>query len=529
MPIFLLGGITNTIENRIMHQMSENNRRIAKNTLMLYFRMILMMLIGLYTSRVVLQTLGVVDYGVNNVVGGVVTMLSFLTGSLGGATSRYITFGLGKGNLEKLEFTFGNILTIHYILAFVVLLFGETIGLWFFNTQLQIPEARQTAAFWVYQFSIMSSMMAVLSVPYNAAVVAHEKMSAFAYMSLLDGTLKLLIVFLLIVLPYDKLIIYAGLFLGVQTLDRIIYYVYCRRRFEETRAMCRYDKKMFKEIFAYAGWTMNGALADMGYTQGLNILLNMFFGPAVNAARGIAVHVQGISQQFCTNFQMALNPQITKSYAQGNLDYMHQLLIRSSKFSFFIMLFIALPLMLEAKYVLQVWLGIVPGNTVTFVRLTLIISLLFTLRNPIIVSVHATGNLRRFQLVEGTMLLSIVPIAYLLLKFLGVSPWWVFCVHITVEVITQLARLFIVLPMIGMRFKEYLQLVLKPVLIVSFITPIIPIYMTYRDNNSFFSFIQTCSVCVACCTLTMFYLGCNNGEKMFIKSKVGHIVQRLKR
>lgn len=293
--------------------------------------------------------------------------------------------------------------------------------------------------------------------------------------------------------------------------------------------MCRYDKKMFKEIFAYAGWTMNGALADMGYTQGLNILLNMFFGPAVNAARGIAVHVQGISQQFCTNFQMALNPQITKSYAQGNLDYMHQLLIRSSKFSFFIMLFIALPLMLEAKYVLQVWLGIVPGNTVTFVRLTLIISLLFTLRNPIIVSVHATGNLRRFQLVEGTMLLSIVPIAYLLLKFLGVSPWWVFCVHITVEVITQLARLFIVLPMIGMRFKEYLQLVLKPVLIVSFITPIIPIYMTYRDNNSFFSFILTCSICVACCTLTMFYLGCNNGEKMFIKSKVGHIVQRLKR
>lgn len=219
-----------------MSQNSDRSKRIAKNTLMLYFRMILMMLIGLYTSRVVLQTLGVVDYGINNVVGGVITMLNFLTGSLGGATSRYITYGLGKGDFVKLKQTFGNILTIHYVLAVIVLILGETVGLWFLNTQLQIPAERANAAFWVYQFSILSSMMAVVSVPYNAAVIAHEKMSAFAYMSLLDGALKLVIVFLLVTVPFDKLIVYAFLFFMVQCVDRLIYYCYCKKNFMETHA-----------------------------------------------------------------------------------------------------------------------------------------------------------------------------------------------------------------------------------------------------------------------------------------------------
>lgn len=233
---------------------SDRSKRIAKNTLMLYFRMILMMLIGLYTSRVVLQTLGVVDYGINNVVGGVITMLSFLTGALGGATSRYITYGLGKGDLAQLKQTFGNILTIHYALAVIVLILGETIGLWFLNTALQIPADRANAAFWVYQFSILSSMMAVVSVPYNAAVIAHEKMSAFAYMSLLDGILKLVIVFLLVTVPFDKLIVYSFLFFMVQCVDRLIYYYYCKKKFIETHAPCSYDKKCLrKSLLMQAG------------------------------------------------------------------------------------------------------------------------------------------------------------------------------------------------------------------------------------------------------------------------------------
>lgn len=235
-----------------------------------------MMVVSLYTSRVVLNTLGVVDFGINNVVGGVITMLGFLTGSLGAASSRYITFDLGKGDMGVMKRTFGNIKSIHYILAGVILLVGETLGLWFMTTQLQIPAERETAAFWVYQFSILSAMIAVISVPYNATIIAHEKMSAFAYITIVDAVLKLLIVYLLVVIPFDKLIIYSFLFFCIQAFDQIVYMIYCSRHFEEVHAKCSYDKKLFKEIFSFAGWTMNGNLAVIGFTQGLNILLNMF-------------------------------------------------------------------------------------------------------------------------------------------------------------------------------------------------------------------------------------------------------------
>lgn len=501
--------------------MDQSSKRIAKNTLFLYFRMLLLLVINLYVGRLVLQTLGVSDYGVYNVVGGVIAMLGFLTGSLSGASSRYITFGLGKGDINKLKTTFGNILTIHYILAGVVLLFGETVGLWFLETQLQIPQDRENAAFWVYQFSVITSILAVISVPYNAVIIAHEKMSAFAFISLLDGVLKLLVAFLLIIASCDKLILYAGLLLVIQLLDRVIYYVYCRKHFEESHAPCGFDKLQFKEIFAYAGWTMNGSLADMGYTQGLNILLNIFYGPVVNAARGVAVQVQGVCQQFCSNFQMALNPQITKSYAQNDFDYMHKLLIRSSKFSYFIMLLIALPLMFEGGYVLQLWLETVPDNTVPFFRLTMVIGMLFTLRNPIIVSVHATGNLKRFQIIEGTMLLSIVPIAYVLVKFFHISPWYVFAVHIVVEMFTQLARLYIVLPMISMRIRDYMSQVLRPVIMVTLAAPIVPIcFWNILNQNDFKSFVLMSLLCIVWACVVVLFMGCSKNERKFILDKI---------
>lgn len=255
---------------------SDNNKRIAKNTVLLYFRMLFMMAVSLYTSRIVLNTLGVVDFGINNVVGGVITMLGFLTGSLSAASSRYITFDLGKGNMNIMKKTFGNILSIHYILAGIILLVGETVGLWFVANKLQIPMERETAAMWVYQFSILSSILGVLSAPYNAAIIAHEKMSAFAYISIIDVVLKLLIVYVLLIIPFDKLIVYVVLFFCIQLFDRIVYGVYCYRNFEETRVNPSYNSKLFKEIFVYAVWTMNGNLAVVGFTQGINILLNMF-------------------------------------------------------------------------------------------------------------------------------------------------------------------------------------------------------------------------------------------------------------
>lgn len=314
--------------------MDANNRRIAKNTLLLYVRMLFTMAISLYTSRVVLHVLGVTDYGVYNVVGGVITLLGFLTNSMSGASSRYITFSLGKGDMREMRRTFGNILSIHFLLAGVVLLLGETVGLWFVLEKLRIPADRMDAALWVYHLSVLTAMLGVVSVPYNAAIIAHERMGAFAYIGIVDALLKLVIVYLLWVMPYDKLVVYALLLFGVQVFDRIVYGWYCVRHFEETCAGFLFDKRLFKEMFAYAAWTMNGNLAVVGYTQGINILLNLFYGPVVNAARGIAVQVQAVAQSFCNSFQTALNPQLTKSYARGDLPRMHRLLIQSSKFSF---------------------------------------------------------------------------------------------------------------------------------------------------------------------------------------------------
>lgn len=512
-----------------MSSSSEKGKRIAKNTLLLYVRMLFMLVVGLYTSRVVLQTLGVQDFGIYNVVGGVIAMIGFLQGSLGAASSRYITYDLGKGDIDVMKKTFGNIITIHLLLAGVILLFGETIGLWFLIEKLNIPSDRHTAALWVYQFSIFTSMMAVVSVPYNAAIIAHEKMSVFAYISIYDAVAKLVIVYLLLVSPFDKLIVYAVLIFLVQCSSRIIYNIYCFRHFEETRAKLAFDKKLFREIFAFAGWTMNGNLAVIGYTQGLNILLNLFFCPAVNAARGIAVQVQSIAQQFCTNFQMALNPQITKSYAQGEFEYMHKLIIASSKFSFFILFFIALPLMLEAKQVLYWWLGVVPEYTVHFLRLILCTSLLFTLSNPIIISVHATGKLKYFQIIEGTMLLSIVPIAYLLLKFFSIPPESVFIVHIVVEICTQYVRLRIVLPMIQMKLLPYFYKVICRILLVVIIVPLLPLVVYMNMPTNIYSFITVCLVCVLCLIGGIYFLGCNREERLFAIDKLYLLINRYKK
>lgn len=497
--------------------MDANNRRIAKNTLLLYVRMLFTMAISLYTSRVVLHVLGVTDYGVYNVVGGVITLLGFLTNSMSGASSRYITFSLGKGDMGEMRRTFGNILSIHFLLAGVVLLLGETIGLWFVLEKLRIPADRMDAALWVYHLSVLTAMLGVVSVPYNAAIIAHERMRAFAYIGIVDALLKLVIVYLLWVMPYDKLVIYALLLFGVQVFDRIVYGWYCVRHFEETRARFLFDKRLFREMFAYAAWTMNGNLAVVGYTQGINILLNLFYGPVVNAARGIATQVQTVAQSFCSNFQTALNPQLTKSYARGDLLRMHQLLTQSSKFSFFILWLIALPLMLEAPLVLRWWLGIVPEHTENFLRLILCASMLSTLSNPLIVSVHATGNLKRFQLIEGTMLLSIVPIAYLLLKLFGIRPEYVFCVHIAVELCTQYARMRIVLPMIAMRVSHYVRSVVWPVVKVVLVAPVIPLMVYLLLRQSVASFLLVCTVSVLSLCLAVYYLGCSRSERESLK------------
>lgn len=503
---------------------SANNKRIAKNTLLLYFRMLFTMAVSLYTSRVVLNTLGIEDFGIYNVVGGVVAMFSFLNGTLVGASSRYITYGLGIGDYAHLKKVFSSIVFIHFCFGVLILILAETVGLWFLLHKMQIPADRMVAAMWVYQFSVVTMLVSIMSVPYNAVIIGHERMSAFAYISILDVILKLLVTYILVIVSFDKLKIYAGLILGIQLIDQFIYWNYCRKHFEESKFHFVWDKPLLKEIVTYAGWTMNGSLAVMGYTQGLNILLNLFFGPVVNAARGIAVQVQGVAQSFCNNFQMALNPQLTKSYAQSNLNYMHSLIIASSKFSFFLMLFISMPVMFETEQILHWWLGLVPEYTVIFLRLILLSSMLNTLANPIIVSVHATGIIRKFQLIEGTMLLLIVPIAYLLLKFTHVPPESVFIVHLVIGVLTQYARVRIVLPMINMSLSNYFKNVFTPIVKVIAISPIIPLIVYIFLPVNVASFFIVCLSCMMSVASVIYYKGCTIQEREFAILKIKKMI-----
>lgn len=350
----------------------QNNKRIAKNTLLLYIRMLFMMAISLYTSRIILNTLGVEDYGIYNVVGGVVAMFGFINSSMSSATQRYITFALGKGNFTNLQKVFSTTLQIHVLIAVIILILGETIGLWFMNEKMQIPTNRMDAAFWVLQCSILSTIVMIISVPYNADIIAHEKMSAFAYISILEAVLKLAIVYILLIGSFDKLILYAFLLLAVQILIRFCYSLYCNKHFKETKYKHVWDKTLFKEMTEFAGWSIFGNLSGVLFGQGLNMLLNVFFGPVVNAARAIALQVQCAIQQFVNSFQMALNPQITKTYARGELEEMHKLMFRSARFSFYLLFFLSLPVLFETNFILTIWLKTVPENTVIFLRIMIV-------------------------------------------------------------------------------------------------------------------------------------------------------------
>jgi len=506
---------------------TSDNARIAKNTLALYVRMIFAMAVTFYTSRVILQALGVVDFGVYNVVGGVVTLFGFINGSLSGASARFITYALGEGDEKELQRIVNCVVTIHYLIAAVIFLLAETIGLWFVVTKLVIPAGRAWAAFWVYQSTIVAAVVMLISTPFNALIIAHERMGAFAYISILEVLAKLGIVLLLFVIPYDRLIAYAILLVTVQIIIRSIYTLYCRRHFLESHYRLVWDKKRSREIFSYAGWAMNGYLAVVGFTQGINILLNLFFGPAVNAARGIAVQVQGGISSFFGNFQVAVNPQITKSWARGEIDYMHNLVLRSSRFSFYLMLLVSLPVFLKAEYILQLWLGQVPEHTVNFVRVMLLTGLNGTFSGPTIMAIHATGRIKRFQAIEGTMLLTVVPVAYLLLKFCHISPEGVFITYIVIEILTQLARVHIVYPAVQMPRHRYLTHVLWPCAKVS-LAASIPTYILYRSLPSLlptasplvsFLLITLASLLITCAAIALFGLSQHERTMMWEKAK----------
>lgn len=502
---------------------AENNKRIAKNTLLLYFRMLFMMVVSLYTSRVVLNTLGVEDFGIYNVVGGIVTMFTFMNGAMASATQRYLTFELGRGDFERLHKVFCTSMHIHALISLAIFILAETVGLWFLYTHMTIPADRMDAALWVYQFAVVSCIVVLMSVPYNASIVAHEKMSAFAYISILEVVLKLLIVYMLVWFDFDKLKLYAVLMFCVQIISRIAYGSYCSKHFEETRYQRIWDRKLFREMTGFAGWSLFGNLAVVAFTQGLNILLNMFFGPAVNAARGIAVQVQNAIQGFCANFQMALNPQITKNYASGDLKQMHSLVFASSKYSFFLLFFLSLPVIIEAEQILMVWLKIVPAYTVNFVRLILCIIMVDAVANPLIVSAQATGKIKTYQAVVGGILLLIVPVAYLVLK-LGGMPESAFAVHFVFVALAQIARVWMIRPMIRLSVREYVKKVVCRIAGVVMLSVILPVAVYEMFAPSLLRFLLVGVMCVVSVGMAVYFVGLQKSERFFVVGKIKKII-----
>ena len=498
---------------------AENNKRIAKNTGMLYIRMLFTMAVGLFTSRVILNVLGIEDYGIYNVVGGVISMFGFITGAMSSATSRYLTFEIGAKNTERLKRIFSLSISIHSIIALLILALGETIGLWFLNHKMQIPVARMDAAVWVFHCTVITAILSILVVPYNAALISHEKMTAFAYISIIDVLLKLFIVYLLWIIPFDKLKIYAILFVISQLVVQAIYMIYSRSKFEEARFRFIWDKMLFREMFSFASWNLIGNLAGVTYTQGVNILLNIYFGPAINAARGVAVQVRSIVNRFSSNFQTALNPQIVKSYATNDLKNMHTLIFASSKYSFFLLFFLSLPILIETDQILSWWLKIVPEHTTNFIRIIICISLIDALANPLIMAAQATGKIKIYQTVVGGILLLILPFAYVALKY-GGNPESVFIVQIIVVIVAQIARLIMIRPMIQFSIAEYFKKVILKITVVSSVAVVIPLLSYSLLPQNVLSFSIICILSALSVVISMYFLGFSVTEKKIIKSKV---------
>lgn len=512
-----------------MSKTSSNNKRIAKNTLLLYVRMLFTMAVSLFTSRVILNTLGVEDYGINNVVGGIVTMFSVLSGSLSASISRFITFELGKGNLQRLKTVFSTGVNIQLGMSLLVVILAEAVGIWFLNTKMNIPVERLNAANWVFQCAILTFVLNLLSVPYNAAIIAHEKMSAFAYISVVEVTLKLIIVYMLTISPFDRLKTYAVLLLLVGAIIRFVYGYYCKRHFEECTYHFILNKPVLKEMTGFAGWNFFGNGAYMLNTQGVNILMNLYFGVAVNAARGVATQVDAALKQFVNNFTTAVNPQITKSYAQGDLDYMHKLVCRSAKFSAYLMMFFAVPIILETNTILTIWLKTVPDYAVIFLQWIIISSFMDTvLANSLVTSMFATGKIKRYQIIVTTIGCLVFPLSWIAFK-LGFEPQVGYILYFIIYTILLFVRLYLLKDMVKIPVMMYIREVLyklAPVIVVGFAIPGI---LILTMDAGWLRLILVCLLSVLVTAASEYFIGLSNKEKDFVTEKIKLVIGKIKK
>lgn len=504
-------------------QEKTNNKTIAKNTLFLYFRMMFTMVISLFTSRIILQKLGVDDYGIYQAVGGVVGFLSFINGALSTGSSRFLTYALGEGNVEKLKRTFSTTLNIHILIAILIVIVAETIGVWFLYHKMVIAPDRLSAAVYTYHLSILTAVFTLTQVPYNATIVAHEKMSIYAYMSIFEVSAKLLICYLLTIGNFDRLMMYATLLLGVQVGCMCFYRFYCTHHFEEARFSFSFDKKIFKEIAGFSGWSMFANASIALNSQGVLILLNMFFAPAVVAARAISLQVNMAANQFVSNFRQAANPQIVKKYAVGDYEGSKHLLLESTKYSYYMMYLIALPVCLLAYPLLKLWLGVVPDYTVPFLQIVIVQSLFQVFDTSFYTALYAKGRLRENALTSPTLGFMIFPITYVFFK-LGHSPlvlsWTSLVIYAILGIIV---KPWLIIKIVDYKCSEIWS-VYRSCLIVTVASLPIPIII-YRlvDSTQVVYFILLGLLCLLSVVLSAFFLGIDKAMRKKVLGMIFHI------
>lgn len=509
-----------------MQDTTSKNKRIAKNTLVLYVRMLFLMLISLYTSRIILEALGIEDFGIYNVVGGFVALFAIVSKSLSGAASRFLNYEMGRGNKKRLKETFSSIVTIQIFLALSVAFLAETIGLWFLNNKMVIPHERLGAANVCFQLSLVTFCSNLITVPYNAAIIAHERMKAFAYVSIFEGLSKLGISFLIMSSPIDRLVYYSILLCFLQLSIRKLYRLYCRKHFEECTYHFLYKKEILQPILGYAGWGFIGSTSGVLRNQGINVLINLFFGPTINASRAVANQVLHAVEGFVNNFITALRPQITQSYAAGNFQYMVGLVMQGAKFSYFLFLLLSMPIIINTDVILSIWLKNVPEHSTLFVQLTLVFTLISTLVHPLSIAQAATGKIRDYQLVIGGLQLLNLPISYVCLK-LNCIPETVLLVAIAISLIVVFVSMQMLHRLLPFDITVFMKNVVIKVLIVTLLTYFLSKGIKHILPTGIVFLMANVVICIIITTIIIAVIGCNQNERYVIMHRISSIRKKF--
>lgn len=495
--------------------MTADKQKVVKNTLYLYVRMAVTMLIGLFSVRIVLQALGEVDYGIYNVVAGIVTMLAFLNNSLSSATQRYLSIELGLRNRKGLNSIFQSSLLLYIIICCGILIVAETVGLWLVNDVLNYPKERTSAVNWIYQFSILSFLFSVLSAPYNATIIAHEKMNVFASITIVEAVCKLTMVIFLLVVNADKLILYGLMMMIISAAVFLMFYCYCKRHFEECIFNFKWDKKILKEIGAFAGWNIFGSLSNIFRSQGINIVLNLFFGAVANAARGISYQVEGLLNTFIQNFYIAAKPQIIKSWAEKDFTTVESLVLKITRVGYYLSFVLSLIFIVNSYYVLNLWLGQVPEHTVLFTNLMVISGIFVALSSPLMIVIHATGKIAKYQMIAGIINICVLPLSIFAIQLWHNSacPFIVLLIGNIFIWILTLERTIVIA---SFSLSKYLKVLFK-MAIVSIITSCVVIFLSIYLYNGFYKLIVTSIVCAGVCSITAYNIDLNITEKVKIR------------